>query len=133
MLSDPLTLTFLEADGTTERTEIFDKKTEDANIAIYNNRAVVQEPSLPMARLTYRVVEAKPSGTNLGVQRTFLKIRHEVAKETPAGIVLLPIIEEFNTSSPVQFTRDEKTVQYNRVLAALNSIHTLTNYLEGQC
>lgn len=133
MLSDPLSITFKEDDGTTDRTEVFDKKTEDANIAIFNNHNVVIEPALPMARITFRVVEAKPQGSNLGVQRTYVKIRHEVAKETPSGIVLLPIIEELSTSSPVQFTRAEKQVQWNRLLALLAHAHSLDNYLEAQC
>lgn len=133
MLNAQMTLTFKEADGTTDRTEVFDKKTEDANFGEFNNHDVVVEPSLPMARVTFRVVDPIPSGNSLGVVRTYCKIRHEVAKETPSGIMLLPIIEEISTSTPVQFTRSERQVQLNRLIAVATHNHYLLNYLERQC
>jgi hypothetical protein len=134
MLDKFLTFNFKEADGTTDRSETFDKKSEDANLGVFNNHQNVVDRSLPIAQIVFSVADPKPTTSFYGVVKNQFTIRHEADKAVPGGgTTLQPIIEKVTTSCPVVFTLDERKVQLNRFRAIINSDAFRDFYLEGHC
>lgn len=113
MLSELITLSFSNDGVAAPVNHIYEKRTHDSEIAVYNNQSTIVDPSLPVESMTIRQFPAKASKDFYGTRKFSLKMRKEALGDTPNGEVLMPRILEVTGSSPVVFTVAELTYMLN--------------------
>lgn len=134
MLASNFVSTYRNAADDADIVISWDKRTEDANVSIYNDHTFVEDPSLPLHSITLKSTEAKRTSQFYGTRRNSFTLRKESLVPTPVNPdgTLTPRLFKVDASTPAGVPKEDKIEFLNEFRAVINSDIFEKFYLELQ-